>query len=284
MVKKNMHFKSVVVSNQEISPGYRRIRLTAPRAILEAKPGQFVMVRVRDGVDPLLRRPFCIYDVGTFASEYPDTPRQCYLEILYKVVGKGTSIFSTLHEKDSVDILAPLGNGFTLGESGGEELLVGGGFGLAPLYFLARRLVGKSSVKVFIGGRRKEDVLCVTEFEQLGVDTYVATDDGTLGSRGLVTEVLEEYLSRQGKRRTVFACGPEPMLHAVARMCEKYGIRCQVSLEATMACGVGACLGCVVKGSSHAEKTPDYRCVCKEGPVFDTTELLWEERERETKP
>jgi dihydroorotate dehydrogenase electron transfer subunit len=276
-----MHFKSVVVSNLEISPGYRRIRLTAPRGILEAKPGQFVMVRVRDGVDPLLRRPFCIYDVGTFSLEYPDTPRRCYLEILYKVVGKGTSILSSLHEKDSVDILAPLGNGFTPGETGEEKLLVGGGFGLAPLYFLARRLADTSPVKVFIGGRRKEDVLCVTEFEQLGIDTYVATDDGTLGSRGLVTEVLEEHLSREGSRRSVFACGPEPMLRAVARMCQKYGIRCQVSLEATMACGVGACLGCVVKGASHAEKNPDYRCVCKEGPVFETTELLWEEGGRE---
>jgi dihydroorotate dehydrogenase electron transfer subunit len=279
-VKKNMHFKSVVVSNLEISPGYRRIRLTAPRGILEAKPGQFVMVRVRDGVDPLLRRPFCIYDVGTFTTEYPDTPRRFFLEILYKVVGKGTSILSSLHEKDSVDILAPLGNGFTPGEPGEEKLLVGGGFGLAPLYFLARQLADTSPVKVFIGGRRKEDVLCVTEFEQLGIDTYVATDDGTLGSRGLVTEVLEEHLSRKGNRRAVFACGPEPMLRAVARMCAKYGIRCQVSLEAAMACGVGACLGCVVKGVSHAEKTPDYRCVCKEGPVFDATELFWEESER----
>ncbi len=272
-----MHFKSVVVSNLEISPGYRRIRLTAPRGIMEAKPGQFVMVKVRDGVDPLLRRPFCIYDVGTFSLEYPDTPRRYYLEILYKVVGKGTSILSYLHERDSVDILAPLGNGFTTGEPGEEKLLVGGGFGLAPLYFLARRLVDASPVKVFIGGRRKEDVLCVTEFEQLGIDTYVATDDGTLGARGLVTEVLEEHLSLEGKRRAVFACGPEPMLLAVARMCAKYGIRCQVSLEATMACGLGACLGCVVKGASHDEKAPDYRCVCKEGPVFDTTELLWDD-------
>ncbi len=270
-----MHFRSVVLSNVEISPGYRRIRLTAPRGILEAKPGQFVMLRVRDGVDPLLRRPFCIYDVGTFSPEFPDASRRCYFEILYKVVGKGTAILGSLHEKDSVDVLAPLGNGFNPGVEGEEKLLVGGGFGLAPLYFLARRLVEKSPVKVFIGGRRKEDVLCVTEFEQLGIDTYVATDDGTLGSRGLVTEVLEEHLSLDGKGRSVFACGPEPMLRAVAGMCEKYRINCQVSLEATMACGVGACLGCVVKGASHSEDSPDYRCVCKEGPVFDTSQLLY---------
>lgn len=272
-----MQFKSMVVSNQEVSPGYYRIRLTAPRAILEAKPGQFAMVRVRDGVDPLLRRPFGIFDVGSFTPEYPDAPRQYYFDILYKVVGKGTSILSALHFKDYVDVLGPLGTGFTPGGTGEENILVGGGFGLAPLYFLAKELVKTTPLKVFIGGRRKEDVLCVTEFEQLGIDTYVATDDGTLGSRGLVTEVLEQHLCREGGKRVVLACGPEPMLKAVARLCENYGIRCQVSLEAAMACGVGACLGCVTKGHGHSENTPSYRCVCKEGPVFDSTELLWEE-------
>jgi dihydroorotate dehydrogenase electron transfer subunit len=271
-----MQFKSMVVTNQEVSPGYRRIRLTAPRAMHGAKPGQFVMVRVREGIDPLLRRPFGIFDVGTFSSEYPDAPRQYYLDILYKVVGKGTSILSSLHDKDYVDVLGPLGNGFTPGGSDEENILVGGGFGLAPLYFLAKELVNVSSPKVCIGGRRKEDILCVTEFEQLGIDTYVATDDGTLGTQGLVTEVLEQHLSQEGKKRVVMACGPEPMLRAVAHLCKKYQVRCQVSLEAAMACGVGACLGCVTKGHDHSENNPSYRCVCKEGPVFDATDLLWD--------
>lgn len=270
-----MQFKSMVVSNHEVSPGYYRVRLTAPLAILEAKPGQFVMVRVRDGIDPLLRRPFGIFDVGTFSPEYPDAPRQHYLDILYKVVGKGTEILSALHAKDYVDVLGPLGNGFTPGDAEEENILVGGGFGLAPLYFLAKELVTTTALKVFIGGRRKEDVLCVTEFEQLGIDTYVATDDGTLGSQGLVTEVLEQHLSGGGGKRVVLACGPEPMLRAVARLCKSHGIRCQVSLEAAMACGVGACLGCVTKGHTHTEHDPSYRCVCKEGPVFDAAELLW---------
>ncbi|MGA7826170.1 MAG: dihydroorotate dehydrogenase electron transfer subunit [Geobacteraceae bacterium] len=270
-----MQFKSMVVNNHEVSPGYHRIRLTAPQEILTARPGQFVMVRVAEGIDPLLRRPFGIFDVGTFSSEYPDAPQQYYLDILYKVVGKGTSILSSLHEKDYVDVLGPLGNGFSPGAHGEENILVGGGFGLAPLYFLAKDLVTVSAPKVFIGGRRKEDVLCVTEFEQLGIDTYVATDDGTLGTQGLVTEVLEQHLSRKSKKRVVMACGPDPMLRAVARLCEIHGIRCQVSLEAAMACGVGACLGCVTKGHDHSEENPSYRCVCKDGPVFDATDLLW---------
>ncbi|MRR33503.1 dihydroorotate dehydrogenase electron transfer subunit [bacterium] len=270
-----MQFKSMVVSNVEISPGYRRVRLTAPRAMLDARPGQFVMLRVRDGLDPLLRRPFCVFDTGSFSPEYPDAPRQHYFDILYRVVGKGTAILASLHSKDYLDVLGPLGNGFSPGDPHEEKILVGGGIGLAPLYFLARELAGKSPLKVFIGGKRKEDVLCVTEFEQLGIDTYVATDDGTLGTRGLVTEVLEENLSLGEGKRTVFACGPEPMLQALATICAKHGICCQVSLEANMACGVGACLGCVVKGGSHSEAAPDYRCVCKEGPVFDAAELSW---------
>jgi dihydroorotate dehydrogenase electron transfer subunit len=271
-----MQFKSMVVFNVEISPGYRRVRLTAPRAILEARPGQFVMLRVREGIDPLLRRPFCVFDTGTFSPEYPGTPRQYYFDVLYRVVGKGTAILAALHEKDYVDVLAPLGNGFDPGDPREEKILVGGGIGLAPLYYLARELVRKSRVTAFIGGRRKEDVLCVTEFEQLGIDTYVATDDGTLGTRGLVTEVLEENLSGGEGSRAVFACGPEPMLKVVADICRRNGIRCQVSLEAHMACGMGACLGCVVKGESHTEAAPDYRCVCKEGPVFNADELSWE--------
>jgi len=271
-----VHFKSMVVSNIEVSPGYCLIRLTAPRQILDARPGQFVMVRVQDGIDPLLRRPFGIFDVGTFSPEYPESPRQHYLEILYKIVGKGTSILSMLHSRDYVDVLGPLGNGFDEGEPETEKLLVGGGFGLAPLHFFARKHAGTAGIKAFIGGKRKEDVLCVTEFERLGIDTYVATDDGTLGSRGLVTSVLEEQLETGFGSRTVYACGPEPMLRAVAGLCKRHGIGCQVSLEANMACGVGACLGCVTKGRSHSESAPDYRCVCKDGPVFDAAELLWD--------
>lgn len=271
-----MQFKSMVVSNEQVSPGYCKIRLTAPREVLQAKPGQFVMLRVLEGIDPLLRRPFGIYDLGSFKPEYPGAAKQHYIEILYKVVGKGTGILQSLHHNDYLDVLAPLGNGFDQGDPEDEKILVGGGFGLAPLYFLAKQLVVKSRVKVFIGGRKKEDILCVTEFERLGIDAYVATDDGTLGTMGLVTEVLEKYLDEGGKQRTIYACGPGPMLKSAAAIAARHGITCQVSLEAGMACGMGACLGCVTKGINHTDDTPDYRCVCKDGPVFDANEILWD--------
>jgi dihydroorotate dehydrogenase electron transfer subunit len=268
-----MQFKSMVVSNVELSPGYFRMRMTAPQELHGSAPGQFLMLRVADAIDPLLRRPFGLFDVGTFSAEYASCGEQCYCEILYKVVGKGTKMLSALHHGDIVDLLAPLGKGFQVGPAGEEKILVGGGIGLAPLYYLAKHLVAKGEkVRLFAGGRNRDDILCITEFERLGVETYVSTDDGTLGERGLVTQVLEQHL---GEGMRIFACGPTPMLKAVALMAQGRGVPCQVSMEAYMACGVGACLGCVMKGANHTEERPDYRCVCKDGPVFDSFELQW---------
>jgi dihydroorotate dehydrogenase electron transfer subunit len=268
-----MQFKSMVVSNVEVSPGYFRMRMTAPQDLLNSAPGQFVMLKVADAIDPLLRRPFGLFDVGSFQAEYAGCGAQWYVEILYKVVGKGTKMLSALHHGDIVDLLAPLGKGFTAGPSGEEKILVGGGIGLAPLYYLAKELKSRGEkVRLFAGGRNRDDILCITEFERLGVETYVSTDDGTLGERGLVTEVLQQHLAT-GMR--IFACGPGPMLKAVALLAQERGVPCQVSMEAYMACGVGACLGCVMKGANHTDESPDYRCVCKDGPVFDSFELQW---------
>jgi len=268
-----MQFKSMVISNVEVSPGYFRMRMTAPQEILSAAPGQFLMLRVVDAIDPLLRRPFGLFDVGSFTAEYAGCGAQWYAEILYKVVGKGTKLLSSLHHGDLLDLLAPLGKGFEAGPAGEEKIMVGGGIGLAPLYYLAKELVARGEkVRLFAGGRNRDDILCITEFERLGVETYVSTDDGTLGDRGLVTQVLERHLAT-GMR--IFACGPTPMLKAVAGLAQQHGVPCQVSMEAYMACGVGACLGCVMKGANHSEETPDYRCVCKDGPVFDSFELQW---------
>lgn len=271
-----MQFKGTILSNVELSPGYFRMRLTASDDMALPIPGQFLMVKVRDAIDPLLRRPFGIFDMGKFDSEYAEAGPRTFLEILYKVVGKGTGVLAKLHHGDHLDLLGPLGKGFVTDAAAGEKILVGGGVGLAPLYYLARQLVKSSRVHLFAGGRTREDILCITEFERLGVETYTATDDGSLGEQGVVTEVLERYVANSASAKTIFSCGPFPMLKAVALIAERVRIPCQVSLEAYMACGVGACLGCVVKGKNHTEETPDYRCVCKDGPVFDSRELLWE--------
>lgn len=274
--RSRMQFNSMVISNVEVSPGYLRIRLTAPAEISGSVPGQFVMVKVRDSIDPLLRRPFGVFDMGRIESEYPGGGYRDYLELLYKVVGKGTSILANLHHGDHLDILGPLGKGFSTDNPGSEKILVGGGVGLAPLYYLGKELAKGSPVRLFAGGRTRDDIICITEFERLGIETYVSTDDGTLGEKGFVTEALEKHLHNNSQGKTMYACGPFPMLKAVSGIADHYGIPCQVSLEAYMACGVGACLGCVIKGRNHRDESPDYRCVCKEGPVFDHRDLLWD--------
>ncbi|MDD2899145.1 MAG: dihydroorotate dehydrogenase electron transfer subunit [Desulfuromonadaceae bacterium] len=270
-----MQFTALILSNVEVSPGYWRMRMTAPPECGSARPGQFVMVRVNGAIDPLLRRPFGIFDVGIYTPVQSGAVAQPYMEMLYRVVGKGTSMLSTLHASDLLDILGPLGKGFDLGHPGEEKLIVGGGVGLAPLYLLARELVTESKVRLFAGGRTRDDILCITEFERLGVECYTATEDGSLGECGLVTEALLRRLDQLKGRATIFACGPHGMLTAVAGIAAERNIPCQVSLEGYMACGVGACLGCVAPGHAHSPETPDFRCVCTEGPVFEAGELKW---------
>jgi dihydroorotate dehydrogenase electron transfer subunit len=270
-----MQFTSMILSNAEVSPGYWRMRLTAPQEFSSAVPGQFVMVRVHGAIDPLLRRPFGIFDVGLHIPAQSGAASQPYFEMLYRVVGKGTAMLATLHETDLLDILGPLGAGFNFGSPDEEKLIVGGGVGLAPLYLLAKELVKQSSVRLFAGGRTRDDILCITEFERLGVECYTATEDGSLGECGLVTEALLRRLDVIKEMAAIYACGPHGMLNAVATIAAERNIPCQVSLEGYMACGVGACLGCVAPGAGHTAETPDFRCVCTEGPVFEAGELKW---------
>ena len=268
------NYKTMVLSNQEISPGYFRMRILAPGFGETARAGQFIMFRVQTSLPPLLRRPFGIFRTGFLPPDCEGQAPKEYVELLYKVVGRGTTIMAGLHHGDRVEVLGPLGKGFDVGPAAEEKILVGGGIGLVPLYMLARELTRTSSVRLLMGGRTREDILAVTEFERLGVGTYVSTDDGSLGEEGLVTQVLERKLDKHPLAR-VYACGPMPMIEAVQRICSARKVPLQVSLEALMACGVGACLGCVVKGAGHSEENPRYLCTCKEGPVFRAEQLDW---------
>lgn len=263
-----MQFKSEILSNQEIAPAYWRIRLSAPPSFVTAKPGQFIMVQVSDSISPLLRRPFGVFNTGT--DEQP------WFEMLYKVVGKGTALLASHHAGEIIDVLGPLGTGFDQGSDDEEKLIVGGGIGLAPLYPLCKELTQKKSpVRLFVGGRTQADILCLEDFKALGVDCHVATEDGSLGTKGFVTKALEQHLDQLSGKAALYVCGPHGMLAAVARIADARQLPCQVSLENYMACGVGACLGCVTPGKNHSPTTPDYRCVCAEGPVFASNELQW---------
>ncbi|PLX41397.1 MAG: dihydroorotate dehydrogenase electron transfer subunit [Deltaproteobacteria bacterium] len=250
---------ATITLSQPLGGGYHRLRF-APDTPARTVPGQFVMVRVRDGVAPLLRRPFSIHMV-----------ERGEVELLYREVGEGTAIMTGLKVGDIIDVLQPLGRGF--GEGGEVPLLVGGGIGVAPLLYLAHSyLAAGKAPKLLLGGRTERDILCHDQFSCLAIPTKYATEDGSLGDTGLVTALLEDEFKAAEKlgALSVHACGPVPMLAAVARLAEGAGVACEVSLEAHMACGLGACLGCVVKARDGG-----YVRVCADGPVFDSKEILW---------
>ncbi|WP_316347027.1 dihydroorotate dehydrogenase electron transfer subunit [Desulfuromonas acetoxidans] len=270
------NLKTVILHNREIAPGYYRMAILAPGYPQTAKAGQFVMLRVQLQAQPLLRRPFGIFKTGTLPPECSGMPPREFVELVYKVVGSGTELMATLQRGDQVELLGPLGEGFVATEDE-NPILVGGGIGLVPLFKLAEDLCRQGrKVRLLMGGRTRDDILGITEFERLGVETYVSTDDGSLGEEGLVTAVLERKLAKYPGAQ-VYACGPTPMLNAVQAICATHSTPLQVSLEALMACGVGACLGCVVPGKEHREDEPDYLCTCRQGPVFDAELLQWPE-------
>jgi dihydroorotate dehydrogenase electron transfer subunit len=268
------NLQTIVLSNQEISPGYFRMRILAPGYKETARPGQFIMFRVRRSLPPLLRRPFGIFQIGTLAADCEGMPEKEFIELIYKVVGSGTEVMRELHNGDQIELLGPLGRGFEIDDKDGDKILVGGGIGLVPLYMLADSLADRSKTRLLIGGRSRDDIITVTEFERLGVTSHVTTEDGSLGEAGLITRILERKLDKYPKAK-VYSCGPMPMLRAVEEICSARKVSLQVSLEALMACGVGACLGCVVKGREHSEQNPDYLCTCSQGPVFHSHELDW---------
>ncbi len=246
--------------------GYRRLLLDAPAIASGAQPGQFVHLRVPALEASALRRPFSIFNAA--AGQ---------LELLYKTVGRGTAALNGLGVGETVRVMGPLGRGFPL-KCEGAALLVGGGFGVAPLYFLARTLkeLGQpkdGAVVLFVGGRTKDDLLALDRFAALGVEVRAATNDGSAGVKGLVTDPLDDELIRlrsAGRGFELFACGPDPMLKAVAMRATGTGMKGWISMDRHMVCGVGACYACIqktVRGNS--------RC-CIEGPVFSAGDLVWE--------
>ena len=238
-----------------------RLTLDSPAISSIAKPGQFVMIRTGNGKDPLLRRPFSI----------SQTFKGTHFQILFKVVGRGTALLAHCREGEFLSVLGPLGHGFHI-DCNGLNCLVGGGMGIAPLLFLGKTMLRKCATPplVVLGARNREELApLVDDFAELGLSVYPATDDGSFGHHGLVTDVLKE-LDLGADCRT-YVCGPHPMMTAVHLFCKDRNYGCQVSMETSMACGMGACLGCIVPiekgGYAHA---------CSDGPVFEAKELVWE--------
>ena len=262
----NRSSQALILSNKPAGRGYYRIVLRAPDAAVAALPGQFVMLRVSDNRDPLLARPFGISSVLAKKN----------IEILYRVVGRGTTLLTGMEAGQSLSLLGPLGKGFPMPDKAVTPVLVAGGSGFPPLHFLSLR--AGSRAHFFVGARSKECLPPAGVLKSLREHTakvHVATEDGSAGQQGMSTDILNNFLLKMEQKASfvLYACGPRAMLAAVSRIAAELAIPCFVSTEERMACGLGVCMGCAIP-----MKAGGYKRACKEGPVFDSREVEWAEK------
>jgi dihydroorotate dehydrogenase electron transfer subunit len=263
--------RAAVAKNLDLGHDHFLLEFLAPAIAAEMRPGQFLMIGI-PGAEVLLRRPFSVCGLpGTFV----DAPAGS-VQVLYKAVGRGTALLSSLRPGAPLTVLGPLGRGFDLEVAPGvRPLFVAGGIGVAPFPALAAALAarGRSPLLAF-GARSAGDLPLLDWFREHCEAVTVTTEDGSLGRRGLVTPAIEEILA-DGRTTRIYACGPSPMLRAVTAIARSRGVPCELSLEAHMACGFGVCLGCVVPTRDGESGEPTYQRVCVEGPVMPAERLLW---------
>ncbi|MBP5364898.1 MAG: dihydroorotate dehydrogenase electron transfer subunit [Bacteroidales bacterium] len=248
-----------VAGIENIDADYILLKLQHPDKLPEINAGQFAEVRIPDTAKTFLRRPISIEDV-----DYENNT----ISLLIKMIGNGTRLLGSLRRGDSVNLVYPLGNGFSIEKAGSRPLLIGGGVGIAPMMYLGRKLLENGAQPEFLfGARNAGGLLLLSEFEKLG-RVNVTTEDGSVGTRGFVTnhKVLTDSISSY---TSLLVCGPTPMMKAVAALAKAAGVSCEVSLENKMACGIGVCLCCVT------DTTEGHKCVCSDGPVFDIKQLKW---------
>ncbi|MBF0244509.1 MAG: dihydroorotate dehydrogenase electron transfer subunit [Planctomycetes bacterium] len=251
--------KAQILSHQPISDDYHQMSFSLAAGDSNPLPGQFFTLRVSEEVAPLLRRPFAFsgYDAAKGRASF-----------IYQRRGRATALLAARREGEIIDVIAPLGRAFPWPAQGAPCTLVGGGIGLGPLLFLARELLVKANpLRLVLGYRSAAHIPERSIFEGLEVD--FCTDDGSEGFRGNAVACFASRAAQAGE--VIYACGPEPMLAGCSRLAEERGAPCWVSVEQVMACGVGACMGCVVK----VRREPGYARACSEGPVFDSREIVW---------
>ena len=259
--------KCRVISHQNIGPDHFRLGLASEYISSHAVPGQFVNIKCSSGFDPLLRRPFSLHRV--------QKERKLF-EIFYEIKGKGTESLARYSIGDEVDVIGPLGEGFGIDTKKQIAILVGGGMGVAPLLALAEAIKrsAKSAIYVLIGSKSRGCLMCEDELKKITNEVLVATEDGTHGRKGIVSDLLNDLLNNTLSHQyypnsTIYACGPRRMLKAVSEIAFQKKIECQVSLEERIACGIGACKGCAIPTKSG------YKMVCKDGPVFNSEDIVW---------
>ncbi|RJQ44208.1 MAG: dihydroorotate dehydrogenase electron transfer subunit [Nitrospiraceae bacterium] len=257
----NRLFRASIVENRQIIPDHFLLTLRPLIKIPTPKPGNFFMLSVDHGMDPLLKRPFSIHRL--FGDD---------VQILYRLAGKGTHILSGRNKGDILDAVGPLGNKFPPPGSGDKTILIAGGIGIAPIFALAEKLKNKE-ILLFYGAKTKEELLCTDQIKSLGIDPVISTDDGSCGQKGTAIDALIKHLIRHPSLVTshrLYACGPRPMFKSLSLLAKKHNLKGYIALEQHMACGIGTCLGCVIN------TVDGYKRVCREGPVFPLEKILWE--------
>jgi dihydroorotate dehydrogenase electron transfer subunit len=270
-----LDIKVKILSRKEVAPNIYLMKLNAPEIAQEALPGQFIHIRCSKDSYPLLRRPLSIHRADKEKGE---------IFILFQVIGEGTKLLADRTIGDDLDIMGPIGNGFNIYPKSKKIMIVGGGIGVAPLLALCEESIRQGKeVRILIGALKKELVIGEENFRNLGAKVDVATDDGSYKYKGLVTDLLERAIKEGWLADQIFACGPKPMLRKIVEISLDNHIDCQVSLEERMACGIGACLGCVCKIKAKEKNNNQnqikyiYKRVCVDGPVFEGSEVVWDD-------
>ena len=262
---KKFDLPTEVISNELVAENHYLLSCSCPEIAESALPGQFIHVLISQGSGLLLRRPFTIYTV-----------EGDQITMLYQLIGEGTNVLSSLKRSDSIRVLGPLGNTFEISSSANPAIIVGGGAGIASLMLLAVALKNADVHTLgLVGSMNRKRLLSVGDLEAIGVDTYIATDDGSVGHHGFVTELLTHLLETQELQDPrIYACGPDGMLRTVTKIALDHRIPTQLAMENRMGCALGVCLGCVCK-----VQTPgggfEYQRVCTEGPVFNAEDIIW---------
>ena len=262
-----------VIANRRLSADYNVVAFEAPAIARAARPGQFVMIKTSRGLDPLLRRPFSIFEVLRDETGAPSG-----ISIFNKRIGAGTSLLAQVEPGERLQVLGPLGRPFEPVDPPADAWMIAGGVGLAPFLTLAEALaVRRTRTTLFYGARRAGELYCVDLFDALGVRVVLATEDGSRGVPGRITAPLEAALGERplGEPVKLFVCGPTPMMRACAGLARVHGRACDVSLEQVMGCGLGGCYSCVVP-ARRDEGHPHHTRTCIEGPVFDAQRIVWD--------
>jgi len=268
-----LKIKLKILSRKEVAPNICLMKLKAPEIAQEALPGQFIHIKCSKDNYPLLRRPLSIHRIDKEKGE---------IFILFQIIGEGTKLLAQREVGDDLDIVGPIGNGFNIYPESKKIMIVGGGIGVAPLLALCEESIKKGKeVRVLISALTKELVIGEESFRNFGAKVDIATDDGSYKCKGLVTDLLEGTIKEGWLPDQIFACGPKPILKKINEIALKVSIDYQVSLEERMACGIGACLGCICRVKTKNKKEDkvkyEYKRVCVDGPIFEGSEVVWDD-------